>query len=116
MPRQKFSYAEARRRANAADKVRRAKKIELIQRFKRMKGCSECSARPSDLGDLHFHHVDPSTKKHKGNAINYGWSMPRLKEELSKCVVLCKGCHLVKPRGAYKKILVPRKGRTDEED
>jgi hypothetical protein len=43
---------------------------------------------------LDFHHIDP---KHKdiavGTAVNKGWSIERIKNEISKCKILCSNCH-----------------------
>lgn len=41
---------------------------------------------------LDFHHKDP-LQKDPNFATKRGWSMDRLKEELDKCILLCKNCH-----------------------
>ena len=53
--------------------------------------CAECGS-PSDL---QFHHRNPAEKlSHR----IWSWSQPRIREELSKCVLLCAACHLVYTR------------------
>jgi 5-methylcytosine-specific restriction endonuclease McrA len=41
---------------------------------------------------LEFHHLDPSEKDPKFTNVS-NWGMERIKEELSKCVMLCSNCH-----------------------
>lgn len=52
-------------------------------------GCADCGTRE---GELHFHHLDPSTKLF---VIADGWAYTadRLALELAKCVVVCEPCH-----------------------
>lgn len=53
-------------------------------------GCSVCDEK--EPCTLDFHHLDPSEKE--GNIsglLNYG--LARVKEEISKCVLLCSNCH-----------------------
>jgi len=47
-------------------------------------GYDKCSAA------LEFHHRVPSEKD---PAWHRGWSLPKLKEELDKCDILCANCH-----------------------
>ena len=54
-------------------------------------GCLDCGSAEN----LEFHHVDPSTKAQSvsflaGNTT----SVERLLEEIEKCVVVCRPCHL----------------------
>ncbi|MEA2179365.1 MAG: hypothetical protein QOG77_2662 [Solirubrobacteraceae bacterium] len=44
------------------------------------------------VGALHFHHVDPSTKRFQlgGGATR---SLERNRREAAKCVLLCSNCH-----------------------
>ena len=44
------------------------------------------------VSSLDFHHLDPSIKE-KGIGQMRGHNFDRIKEEISKCVVLCKNCH-----------------------
>ena len=58
--------------------------------------CEHCHIRLNDsnYAIFDFHHIDPNTKE-------YSWSKLRLfsdsniKEELSKCQLLCANCHIL---------------------
>lgn len=73
--------------------------------------CKICSS----LDKLHFDHVDPKTKVSHNI---WSWSSERLREELIKCQLLCKDCHLKKtmkennltpvPHGHIKKYKIHR--------
>lgn len=57
-------------------------------------GCGNCSIRDPRL--LDYNHKDPSEKRYTiGTLIRngYGWTSPRLQEEISKCDILCSNCH-----------------------
>lgn len=41
---------------------------------------------------LDFHHVSDKDKE-IARGIMVGWSIERIKKEISKCVVLCRNCH-----------------------
>ena len=42
---------------------------------------------------LDVHHLDPKTKDHTFNA-SRGWSYEKIDEELKKCILLCRNCHM----------------------
>lgn len=43
---------------------------------------------------LDFHHLDASQKEGTiGNMISEGYSIRRIQNEISKCIILCKNCH-----------------------
>jgi transposase len=42
---------------------------------------------------LHFHHVDPTTKRFEINARGAAMAIAVLREEARKCVLLCANCH-----------------------
>jgi hypothetical protein len=74
----------------------RSKMRKLVGRWKRSKGCKQCgyNKRPEVL---QLDHRNPLTKIHKGShAYKPWWSKVRIKEELSKCDVLCANCHIEK--------------------
>lgn len=55
--------------------------------------CRGCGTQDS----LDFDHVDPATKVIEiSMAIARTWSWARLKEELDKCQLLCRPCHIEK--------------------
>ena len=42
---------------------------------------------------LHFHHVEPTSKRHEINARGAALALDRLRSEARKCVLLCANCH-----------------------
>lgn len=52
--------------------------------------CEECNE--SHIVTLVFHHVDQSTKSFEIGQ-NYGKRLSELREEASKCIILCRNCH-----------------------
>ena len=59
---------------------RRAKALEGMS-------CAYCAATE----DLHFHHFDPAIKVSHNV---WSWTEERRREELAKCIVLCRSCHV----------------------
>jgi transposase len=69
---------------------RRRAKLRLIAEAGgrcRLCGYDRCPAA------LEFHHLDPTTKSFGLSARGLGRSMERLREEASKCILLCSNCH-----------------------
>ena len=50
--------------------------------------CQKCGSQDK----LHWHHIDPSTKK-RSIALMYSQSLNSIFKELEKCERLCKSCH-----------------------
>ena len=46
------------------------------------------------VGALEFHHVDPTTKRFALGGRGLSRALERLREEASKCVLLCSNCHV----------------------
>lgn len=78
------------RRQQIADRKEQIR--EWFRSFKMNLACSNCNE--SHISCLDFHHVDGS-KKEKGvsEAVLHGWSILRIEEEISKCIILCANCH-----------------------
>lgn len=57
--------------------------------------CIHCGE--SDPDTFNFHHIDPSTKQF---ALSTRWKKPwdEIKDEVTKCVILCASCHLKEHR------------------
>lgn len=69
----------------------------LVKRWKLRKGCLNCDFKAEHSCQLDIDHIIPKLSKGKcRQAINTGWSKKRMKEELSKCQVLCANCHRLK--------------------
>lgn len=70
---------------------------DKVNRWKEKMGCSECGFMGRHF-QLDLDHVDPKTKRNKGNSRAYepSWKWGRVEEELRKCVILCANCHRLK--------------------
>jgi hypothetical protein len=63
-----------------------------VREYKAKLGCSECEERHPAC--LQFHHLDSQTKLRKvADGVRMGWSLPKLIQEIDKCIVLCANCH-----------------------
>ncbi len=62
----------------------------FINEYKSKCSCKKCNESRSYV--LDFHHIDPTQKDFDlGNGSKYG--IEKLKEELEKCITLCRNCH-----------------------
>lgn len=52
-----------------------------------------CCGYSKHVVAMHFHHLDPSTKSFGLGVRGITRSIERLREEASKCVLLCANCH-----------------------
>ena len=63
-----------------------------FKKYKSKLKCSRCSE--DHISALDFHHEDPTIKEFNiPRMITGGYSVSRIEEELSKCIVLCANCH-----------------------
>jgi len=53
--------------------------------------CSVCGYDKC-LRSLDFHHIDPEQKDSRWKTVR-GWKFERMKDELDKCVCVCRNCH-----------------------
>lgn len=78
--------------------TRKDSKKNLIERNRqtileaKTTGCQICGYNKC-ADSLEFHHRDPNTKELTISAAVRAWGPERLKEELSKCIILCANCH-----------------------
>lgn len=74
---------------------RKAAIAEYIKSIKTQLCCTDCGEqRPATL---QFHHLNPEDKMFNiGEAIRYGISLDKIKQEIQKCVVLCANCHAIR--------------------
>lgn len=70
-------------------KNREAKKLFAIEYLG-----GKCVSCGTDK-NLEFDHIIPGSQKYR-IAVMYEWSAKRIIEELNKCQLLCKSCHLIK--------------------
>lgn len=63
-----------------------------LSQYKQGKSCSRCDE--THPACLQFHHIDPTVKEGElAKAATNGWAIERIKEEISKCIILCANCH-----------------------
>jgi 5-methylcytosine-specific restriction endonuclease McrA len=89
-----------RRSSDAQYRCLRCRSEQVIQRRRKMRSILVSEAGGACLlcgyaryvGALHFHHIDPATKRFEigGGATR---SLQRNREEAAKCVLLCSNCH-----------------------
>lgn len=75
--------------------ARRAVIREYIQGLKNQLYCADCGEQHP--ATLQFHHRNSEDKTFAiGKAVNRGFSLDRIKKEISKCIVLCANCHAIR--------------------
>jgi transposase len=72
--------------------ARRRRKVKEILVSEAGGSCALCGYAQYSVA-LQFHHVDPSTKSFGLGVRGITRSIARLREEASKCVLLCANCH-----------------------
>ena len=82
-------------------RCKRCRSESVARRRRRMKqilvreaggACRACGYDRNVRG-LHFHHLDPSLKRHEVNARGAAMALELLRTEVRKCVLLCANCH-----------------------
>jgi transposase len=71
---------------------RRRRKMKLIL-VAEAGGCCTLCGYDCCTAALHFHHVDPSTKRFHLSMQGVTRSLARARAEMEKCVLLCANCH-----------------------
>lgn len=70
---------------------------DILLEYKNITGCEICGYN-KNIGSLDFHHTDPTKKDFEISSITGKWGLLEIKkeieEELNKCQVLCKNCHM----------------------
>lgn len=74
-------------RLNRNEKFRK-QKLMWINSFKK-EGCIKCGDKRQYV--LDFHHLDPNKKDFNVSSGRYGYE--KIKEEIEKCIILCRNCH-----------------------
>ena len=67
---------------------------DFIQRVKRKSECCKCGLKHKPYL-LEFHHLDPSTKYKSVTDLQFNaYGMKLIKDEIRKCVMICRNCHM----------------------
>jgi 5-methylcytosine-specific restriction endonuclease McrA len=83
----------------AAERVKLGRKTRIQTARDLLNGkCVRCGSTE----DLHFHHIDPTTKVAKVTRLAYSRGLGAVLDEAAKCELLCGPCHrsLHKPKRA----------------
>jgi hypothetical protein len=83
----KEHYQKYKQKYNERNQVQKQRTREIIAEAKQG-GCSVCSEKQPAC--LDFHHI---SGKDKTVASMLGMNDDRVREEISKCVILCANCH-----------------------
>ena len=86
-------YAKNSAKAKKHKKAYEKRNKEFIIRFRKKCKCIKCNLNKWYL--IEFHHIDPSTKyKDVTNLQFNAYSIQKIKEEIRKCVPICRNCHM----------------------
>jgi transposase len=83
-------YRCKRCRSDAVTRRRRKVKGILVEEAG---GCCCICGYRRNMRALHFHHLEPSQKRHEMNAKGVAIALDKLRVEAQKCVLLCSNCH-----------------------
>lgn len=72
--------------------VRRRRKVKAIL-VAEMGGACRICGYDRYQGALQFHHLEPSSKRFSPGSLSATLALARVREEASKCVLLCANCH-----------------------
>jgi len=80
------------KRCRSAAVARRRRKVKKILVQEAGGACCLCGY-DRNMRALHFHHLEPSQKRHEINAKGVAIALDKLRVEARKCVLLCSNCH-----------------------
>lgn len=91
------SYRKTRDKFNAKRRLKRQSITLFLNKYKLEKGCEVCGYKKHP-GALQFDHIDRSQKYMNVSAMNkyYYDNLDKIKQEVSKCRILCANCHAEK--------------------
>lgn len=84
-------YECSKCRSDRVAEYRRTAKRTLVEEFG-----ARCCIRGynKSIRALHFHHVDPSIKSYNLSENGICRSLPKMREEAKKCILVCSNCHM----------------------
>tara|TARA_R110000744_G_C19035280_1_gene526007 strand:- start:149 stop:544 length:396 start_codon:yes stop_codon:yes gene_type:complete len=87
-------YHQNKAKAKKHKKGYEKRNKEFVQRYKKQCKCVKCGLSNKPYL-LEFHHLDPSTKYKNVTDLQFNaYSMKLIKEEIRKCVMICRNCHM----------------------
>lgn len=72
---------------------RRRRRVKRVLVEEAGGGCAICGYDRA-IGALHFHHLDPATKRFPVTSSGRTIGLSQAREEAAKCVLLCANCHV----------------------
>jgi hypothetical protein len=79
--------------ANEKKKTFEKRNKDFIQRVKRKSECCKCGLKHKPYL-LEFHHLEPNTKYKSVTDLQFNaYGMKLIKDEIRKCVIICRNCH-----------------------
>ena len=89
------AHYEANKKAYRSRNLRRmAEVVSFVDIFKNQP-CADCGVKyPSKVMDLH--HLDGEEKEEAISIMSRKTTLPKIKRELAKCIVLCSNCHRIR--------------------
>lgn len=86
----RFYEAHRAARIQQTKEAKRKRQIAVLE-YLDAHPCVDCGEK--DVRCLEFDHVRGEKEREISLAILYGWSIPRIMAEISKCDVRCANCH-----------------------
>ena len=87
-------YHQNKQKAQSHKRGYEKRNKDFIQRVKRMSKCCKCGLSNKPYL-LEFHHLDPSKKFKSVTDLQFNaYSMKVIKDEIRKCVMTCRNCHM----------------------
>lgn len=83
-----------RSRARQSEVVRASIAKAWVDNYKMNQGCTKCGYSEHPVA-LHFNHLQPVQKHYTISVLVKKGSLDRIKEEISKCEILCANCHAI---------------------
>jgi transposase len=80
------------KQCRSAAVARRRRRVKAILVEEAGGACCICGY-DRNMRALHFHHLDPSQKRHAINAKGVAIALDKLRVEAQKCMLLCSNCH-----------------------
>jgi transposase len=80
------------KQCRSASVSRRRRKVKEVLVVEAGGACWVCGY-DRNARALHFHHIDPTEKRHEMNARGAAMAIELLRAEAKKCVLLCANCH-----------------------
>lgn len=80
-------------RVCASEAVRRHRKTKRQKLVQEAGGKCALCGYDKYIGALAFHHTDPTLKEFGISGRGQTYSLERLRQEISKCILLCHNCH-----------------------